>query len=202
MNLNQQVQQQQGNFEYVYRQGNFSINTSTSLPTNTSINFKIQATVLYNYDNSGTVTFNSEFAPKKNGYNINYTQSDSNLGSSTYCDTFTTFSKSRTYTTDVITINTSDDISGTFNYQLNFTDVSDQCSCPTNGDATFSINIIDISLNGGNCETVSQSVSPVSSEISAERCEQAPTQTPTITPTPTITRTQTPNTIYNQNTTK
>lgn len=192
LNINQQVQQQQGNFEYVYRQGNFSINTSTSLPTNTSINFKIQATVLYNYDNSGTVTFNSEFAPKKNGYNINYTQSDSNLGSSTYCDTFTTFSKSRTYTTDVITINTSDDISGTFNYQLNFTDVSDQCSCPTNGDATFSINIIDISLNGGNCETVSQNVSPVSSEISAERCEQAPTQTPTITPTPTITRTQTP----------
>ena len=39
-----------------------------------------------------------------------------------------------------------------FNYQLNFTDVSDQCSCPTNGDATFSINIIDISLNGSNCK--------------------------------------------------
>lgn len=192
LNINQTIQQQQGNFDYVYRNGSFVIGTSTSLPSNTFISFKLEATVIYSYDTTGSVQMISNFTPKKNGYNVAVNETLTTNNVTSYCNTFTKYTKSLKYLSDTITIGTTDNVTGEFNYQLSFNNVSDDCECPTVGDATFSINIVDITISGGNCETVSQNVDPVSSNINAERCEQAPTSTPTKTPTPTVTKTQTP----------
>lgn len=193
ISIAQQITQDGQTNNSLFKGGTYNVNVSPSLLQNTSISFKIEASAVFSYNNTGVVTYGSELNAIKNGYPITVNTSSPVTTQQTYCDGDNiTYNQSFKYTTNNIVMTATDSISGDFYFDVIFDSISTDCECPTLGSFILTFDIIDLEITGGNCETVTRSPNQASSSISDSRCETLPTPTPTLTPTITQTLTSTP----------
>jgi len=193
VSIAQQITQDGQTNNSLFKGGTFNVNISPSLLQNTSISFKIEASAVFSYNNTGVVSYGSQLNAIKNGYPITVNTSSPINTQQSYCggDNIT-YNQSFKYTTNNIVMTSTDSISGDFYFDIIFDSISTDCECPTLGSFILTFDIIDLEINGGNCETVTRSPNQVSSSVSDSRCETLPTPTPTVTPTITQTLTSTP----------
>lgn len=193
VSIAQQITQDGQTNNSLFKGGTYNVNVSPSLLQNTSISFKIEASAVFSYNNTGVVSYGSELNAIKNGYPITVNTSSLVNTQQSYCDGDNiTYNQSFKYTTNTIVMTSTDSISGDFYFDVVFDSISTDCECPTLGSFILTFDIIDLEITGGNCETVTRSPNQPSSSVSDSRCETLPTPTPTLTPTITQTLSATP----------
>jgi hypothetical protein len=193
ISVNQEITSQSETSTSISKSGTYNINLSPSLLLNTSISFKVEATLVFSYDNTGSVAYSSNLETYKNGYPLQVGTTSPLSTSESYCDGENIkYSESFKYVSETIQYTSSDSVYGNFDYEVVFNSISTNCNCPTNGSVILTFDIVDLEINGGNCETINRSPNQPSSNVSTTRCEVLPTPTPTVTQTLTATPEGTP----------
>ena len=155
----------------------YNINISPQLPSGSSIAFTLRLSHTQKkggiVPGSTSVTFTNEFTVFKNGGPV--TTSDgpvtSSTGSAGPCGD--SYQLTDTYETDsiAITMTSGDMVYGVVSKTILLNNVTSNCNCPTYGDYETSLQIIDTSLKGTPCESLTRTIRPIVNNTSKSGCK-------------------------------
>ena len=156
---------------------NYNVNVSPSLPSGTSIVFTLrlghtqERGGVVNGNGSSDVSFTKNFIIAKNGGLV--TTNDSILTSSTgfICGDSTKYIDSYQTNSVQITMTGGDVVNGSVSQTTTLNNLNNNCNCKTYGDYDTSLQVMNPTLNGTSCESLTPTITPVLTETYVEDCQ-------------------------------
>jgi hypothetical protein len=129
-----------------------------------------------NGNGSSDVTFTKNFIIAKNGGLV--TTNDSIMTSSLipfYCGDSTKYVDSYQTNSVQITMTSGDVVNGSVSQTTTLNNLNSNCNCPTYGDYDTSLQVMNPTLNGTSCESLTPTITPVLTETRVENCQSCST---------------------------
>lgn len=158
---------------------NYTVTVSPSLPSGLSLSFKLKLINTQEAYGDGRafalgsfVQFSKSFSVNKNSTSITTTDGSTNFYTTLVCGD-TGYTKTTTFnsTSNTITIQSGDVVSGTVTTTVDLKQLSSDCNCKTFGDYDTLLNITDVSISGSDCVNPVNAGTNLVMETKIEACE-------------------------------
>ena len=157
---------------------NYTVSVKPSLPSGLSLSFKLKLTNTQKGYGNGTIAlgsfvqFSKSFSVNKNSTPITTTDGGTNFYTTLVCGN-TGYTKTTTFnsTSNQITIQSGDVVSGTVTTTVDLNQLSSNCNCKTFGEYNTLLEITDVSISGSDCVSAINAYSNLVMWTKREDCE-------------------------------
>jgi len=160
------------------RSYNYTVTVNPTLPTGIDLTFKVKLSHTKEGLRTGDlplssyVQFSHSFTVNKNNASVTVTDTNftsNSIGGLTECNEVTSISTFESISND-ITISNSDIVNGSVSTTVDLNELSTDCDCQSLGDYDTTLQIVDVSIEGGTCATASAAITPLSMETKRRGC--------------------------------
>ena len=157
---------------------NYTVTVNPTLPTGIDLTFKVKLSHTKEGLRTGDlplssyVQFSHSFTVNKNNASVTVTDTNFNsdsTGGLTDCNEVTSISTFESISND-ITISNGDVVNGSVSTTVDLNELSTDCDCQSLGDYDTTLQIVDVSIEGGTCATASAAITPLSMETKRRGC--------------------------------